>query len=208
MKGRVSLGHSNQVQYSGFNALWRYSYQHCWYLSINCLFSSLVVLEELTLFLLDNFSNINIGSVFFIRYNLYIFMFIFFQTPVKRIYKAFYFRGGCNFFFLGVFIGIRGGTPDKRISEALFCLFFYIVFIFFVYFFFPGVFISIIWGTPDKRIYEGLIFVFFVFIGIIGGTLINVFLRLYFALFYFCLYFFRFIYFFWCFYKHYRGDPW
>ena len=96
MKGRVSLGHSNQVQYSGFNALWRYSYQHCWYLSINCLFSSLVVLAELTLFLLDNFSNINIGSVFFIRYNLYIFMFIFFQTPVKRIYKAFYFRGGWN----------------------------------------------------------------------------------------------------------------
>ena len=137
MKGRVSLGHSNQVQYSGFNALWRYSYQHCWYLSINCLFSSLVVLAELTLFLLDNFSNINIGSVFFIRYNLYIFMFIFFQTPVKRIYKAFYFRGGCNFFFLGVFIGIRGGTPDKRISEALFCLFFiYYLYLFRLFFFF------------------------------------------------------------------------
>ena len=104
MKGRVSLGHSNQVRYSGFDALWRYLYQHCWYLSINCLFSSLVVLAELTLFLLDNFSNINIGTVLFIRYNLYIFMFIFFRTPVKRIYKAFYFRGGWNFFFAGGFL--------------------------------------------------------------------------------------------------------
>ena len=36
--------------------MWRYSYQHCWYLSINCLFFSLVVLAGLTLFLLHNFS--------------------------------------------------------------------------------------------------------------------------------------------------------
>ena len=56
MNGRVSLGLSNHVHYSGFDALWRYSYQHCWYLSINCLFFSLVVLAELTLFHLHNLS--------------------------------------------------------------------------------------------------------------------------------------------------------
>ena len=54
------------------------------------------------------------------------------------------------------FIGIIGGTPDKRISEALFCFFWIIVFIYFVQFIFSGVFISIIGGTPDKRISEGL----------------------------------------------------
>ena len=63
MKGRVSLGHSNHVHYSGFDALWRYSYQHCWYLSINCLFSSLVVLAELTLFLLHNFSYFKFSKI-------------------------------------------------------------------------------------------------------------------------------------------------
>ena len=56
MYGRVSLGHSNVVHYSGFYALWRYSYQHCWYHSTNYWFFSLVVLAELTLFLLHNFS--------------------------------------------------------------------------------------------------------------------------------------------------------
>ena len=33
-----------------------------------------------------------IGSVLFFRYNLYIFIFIFFETPVKRIYKAVHLR--------------------------------------------------------------------------------------------------------------------
>ena len=72
-----------------------------------------------------------------------------------------------------------------------------------------------------------------VFIGIIGGSLINVFLRVYFdfffiiwgfykhyrgtpdkriyeylfCFFFYCLYLFCLIYFFWCFYKHYRGTP-
>ena len=55
IKGRVSLNQSNQGHYSGCDALWRYSYQHCSYLSINCLFSTLVILAELTPFLLDNF---------------------------------------------------------------------------------------------------------------------------------------------------------
>ena len=53
-------------------------------------------------------------------------------------------------FFLCVcllFLGIIGGTPDKRIREGLFW-FFYVLF---------WVFIGIIGGTPDKRIYEGLL---------------------------------------------------
>ena len=62
------------------------------------------------------------------------------------------------------FIGIIGGTPDKRISEGLFCRLFLT---------------GIIGGTPDKGISEGLFFPFF--------SLINVFLSVYFAL--FCFFF-------------------
>ena len=74
-------------------------------------------------------------------------------------------------FFSGFFIGIIGGTPDKRISEALFCLFlYYCLFIFFVLFIFSDVFISIIGGTPDKRITEGQKNMFFGFYRHYRGT--------------------------------------
>ena len=56
-----------------------------------------------------------------------------------------------------LFLGIIGGTPDKRISEGLFCFFFWF-----------WVFIGTIGGIPDKRISEGLFGLFFT--GIIGGT--------------------------------------
>ena len=46
----------------------------------------------------------------------------------------FFFLGGgrfvffvCFFILFGVFIGIIGETPDKRISEGLFCPFFFFV---------------------------------------------------------------------------------
>ena len=45
-----------------------------------------------------------------------------------------------------VFIGIIGGTPDKRISEGLFRPLFFLCL----------VFIGVIGGTPDKRISEAL----------------------------------------------------
>ena len=57
-----------------------------------------------------------------------------------------FFWGGIWYFFLNLiwgYIGILGETPDKRISEGFFDLFFF-------------VFIGIIGGTPDKRIYEDL----------------------------------------------------
>ena len=53
----------------------------------------------------------------------------------------------CLFCWFWVFIGIREGTPDKRISEDLFCPLFFCWF---------WVIIGIIGGTPDKRISEGL----------------------------------------------------
>ena len=61
------------------------------------------------------------------------------------------------FFGGGFFICILGGTPDKRISEGLFC-FFYIIYLFCSVLKKKkiGVFISFIGGTPDKRISEGL----------------------------------------------------
>ena len=49
------------------------------------------------------------------------------------------------FFVCLLFLGIIGGTPDKRIFEGLFCCFFWF-----------WVFIGIIGGIPDKRISEGL----------------------------------------------------
>ena len=66
-------------------------------------------------------------------------------------------------FLVFVFIGNLGETPDKRISEGLFCPFF-------LYW----VFIAIIAGTPDKRISESLFlgvfyFYYLVVIGIIVG---------------------------------------
>ena len=83
---------------------------------------------------------------------LWVFIGIIGRTPDKRIAVKVYF----DFFFSGVFIGIIGRTPDKRISEGLFCLFFSCFW----------VFIGIIGGTPDKRISEGLfclLFFYFLF---------------------------------------------
>ena len=51
-----------------------------------------------------------------------------------------------GFCFFG-FIGIIGRTPDKRISQGLFCP---LVFLWFWFF------IDIIGETPDKRITEGV----------------------------------------------------
>ena len=48
------------------------------------------------------------------------------EGPLLNVFMRVYFD---DFFcFLMVFIGIIGGTPDKRISEGLFCpLFFFVV---------------------------------------------------------------------------------
>ena len=95
-----------------------------------------------------------------------------------------------------VFLDIIGGTPDKLISEGLFCPLFFCWF---------WVFIGIIGGTPDKRFYEGLfrrvLFYYFI-LGFAfsrryrGEPLINVFLRVYFSFFLLL-----------GFYRYYWGDP-
>ena len=106
----------------------------------------------------------------------------------------------CFAFFYGFYLGFYRhyrGIPVKRISESLFCLFFSFFF-------------------PDKRNLRVVFFVFlFWFLQVLqGGPLINVFLRIYFAL---CFLFF-FVFFFlinvflrvylpFFFNRHYRGTP-
>ena len=50
-------------------------------------------------------------EIYFVLLLFWVFIGIIGGTPDKRIV----------FFEFGVFIGIIGGTPDKRISEGLFC---------------------------------------------------------------------------------------
>ena len=74
-----------------------------------------------------------------------------------------------SYFFVWVFLGIKGRTPDKRISECLFSP----VFCFVLFFFFFG-FSNHYRGGPlinlFRRVYFALCFFGWFLIGIIGET--------------------------------------
>ena len=76
------------------------------------------------------------------------------QNRVRSMFFEFLYivEGGVFIILCLVFLNIIGGTPDKLISEGLFCHLFFCWF---------WVFIGIIGGTHDKRISEGLFCPFF-----------------------------------------------